>query len=200
MSILLITKDPSTSYRNTLCEEGTKTQDLFQDIFSFTKFRKICARGGKETKKLCSNYDLILIDHRLHKLIVPILAPLYTHHRKFTPFMIQMARPSMEASIIPKKHKIKDERCDPVYVYRQIKSICKNAFFIINKGTCLNIIVGNSGLSDEQIRDNVNDILQFLVDPKKLPVGGLLKRVESIQSCHLKSPDSASLPIWSRQS
>lgn len=198
-SVLLVTKDPSTPYRQALNEKNSPTEDVFNQIFTLTKLKGI-ARDPKKVLKLFKDYDLVVADNRVHKFLPGILGAQFYVKNKKIPFMVQMAKPDVNAQLTKGKKnpsKLKDDRCEPVYVKLQMKSIVKNTSFLppVN-GNCMSIRVGYTNWKPEEIVTNVNDVLKYLIESKYQPVGGLLKTVKNIQSIHVKTSESISLPIW----
>lgn len=197
-SILLVTKDPSTPYRKALSEKGSPTEDIFNQIYSLTKLRTL-AKDPRKLKKMSKEFDVIVSDVRVFKFLPEVLGEIFYRKNKKLPFMIQMAMPDPNAHLVKSKKssKLKDERCDPRYIKSQIKSIVKNTYFIPSaNGTCLSIKVGFSNWPTNHILQNIDDVLRYLVLPKYAPVGGVLRKIENIKSLHVKTSESASLPIY----
>ena len=197
-SVLLVLKDPSTPYREELTKKNSPTEDMFNQIYTLSKLKNL-AKHPKKLLKLFKEFDMIMADIRLQKLLPEILGASFFARKKKVPFVIQMAPPDKTAPLTPgkKSPKLKDERCDAKYVSRQAKSIAKNTFFIPSShGTCISIKVAYSDWTEEEILNNCNDVLKFLLDPKYLPVGGLLRTKKHLQSAHLKTSESAALPIF----
>ncbi|CDK25450.1 unnamed protein product [Kuraishia capsulata CBS 1993] len=194
-SILLITKDPATTYRDTLRAKDSPTEDVFSEIMSLKKLKSI-SKNPKKVKKLFNEYDLVLADHRLHHLLPSVLgATFYKGHKKL-PRKLQMAKPDPDALLTKtsKSHKLKDERCDPKYVMAQVKSIVKNTSFLPSTGTSMSIRIGYSDMKTDQLIENANDVLEYLSNPKYKPVGGIISR-NDIRALHTKTAESISLPL-----
>lgn len=196
-AILLVTRDPSTPYRVALTAKGLATEDTFSQIISMTKL-KLLARDKAKLYRLFKETDVVVADPRIYKLLPPVLGATFYQKNKKVPFMVQMAKPDHTLKPAPglKNKRIVDERCDVAYVKGQVRLIVRNAYFIppVN-GTCISIKVGYSDWSADELLRNVHDVLLYLTDPQHLPVGGLLKTVKNIHSVHVKTGESASLPI-----
>lgn len=200
-SILLITKDPSNDYRQELTKKDNPTEDTFNQIISLKRLKTI-AKDPKKLFKDFKQYDIIIADHRIHKFLPNILgAPFYVKNKKL-PFMIQMAKPEPNAKLVrgKKSTKLKDNRCDSKYVYSQVKSIVGNTNFLPPaNGNCISVKIGYTNWSDEELLQNIQDVLSYLVEDKYKPVGGLLKDVANIGSVYVKTSESISLPVFKQE-
>lgn len=194
-SVLLITKDPSTAYRRALTDPRAPTADAFANIYSLTKVRALVRDTGKATR-LFKEHDLVVADVRVHKLLPPILGPRFYAKNKKIPFLIQMARPRPQDDLPSGSPlKGKDDRCDPKYVYKQLQHITSDTSFRPPRGSCINVMVGYTTWDPETVLENVNDVLTYLVLEKNKPVGGFIRQISNISAAHLKTSDSASMPI-----
>lgn len=197
-SVLLVTKDPSIPYREKLTEKGSPTEDVFSDIFSFKRL-KSQAKDGRKLIKIFKEYDIVVADNRIHKFLPDVLGFQFFYKNKKIPYMVQMALPEQDAMLTrgKKSTKLKDDRCDPKYVKSQMKAIARNAAFVApHNGTCVVLKVGYTDWSTSDLLTNINDIVTYLTNQKYLPVGGMLRSVKNIESVHLKTSDSISLPLY----
>lgn len=197
-SILLVTKDPSLPYRDALTKKDSPTEDIFNQIYTLTKLKHI-SRDPKKLTKLFKEFDIIVADNRVHKFLPDILGTRFYVKNKKIPYMVQMARPDKDAKLMKgkKSTKLKDDRCEPEYVRYQMKSIVRNASYIPSAtGTCISVKIGYSNWKSEDILANANDVLKYLIEPKFLPVGGLLRTNKNLVSVHVKTSESISLPVF----
>ncbi|ODV79829.1 uncharacterized protein CANTADRAFT_10679 [Suhomyces tanzawaensis NRRL Y-17324] len=196
-SVLLVTKDPSTPYRDALQKKESPTEDVFNQIYTLAKLKSL-SRDPKKLYKLFKEFDIVVSDHRVHKFLPNILGSTFYVKNKKVPFMIQMAKPDPDAKLTvgKKSTKLKDDRCEPKYVRAQMKAIVGNTYFIppVN-GNCLSIKVGYTSFSDKELIQNIDDVLQYLVQEKFQPVGGLLRSTSNIGGVYVKTGDSISLPV-----
>ncbi|EHN01408.1 Utp30p [Saccharomyces cerevisiae x Saccharomyces kudriavzevii VIN7] len=186
LGILLITKDPSTLYRETLTKDE-HTSDLFKEIISVKNLRRRF-RGNKLTQ-LYKDFDLVVADYRVHHLLPDVLGNRFYHGSKKLPYMIRMSKE------VKLKRQQMAEKCDPIYVRAQLRSICKNTSYIPNDDNCLSVRVGHiqKHLIPE-ILQNIQDVVNFLTDRSKRPQGGVIKG--GIVSIFVKTSNSTSLPIY----
>lgn len=197
-SVLLVTKDPSIPYREKLTAKGSPTEDVFSDIISFKRL-KSQAKDGRKLRKIFRDYDIVVADNRIHKFLPEVLGFQFFHKNKKIPYMVQMALPEQDAVLTrgKKSTKLKDDRCDPKYVKSQMKAIVRNASFVApHNGTCVVLKVGYTNWSTSDLLTNINDAVNYLTSQKYLPVGGMLRSLKNIESVHLKTSDSISLPLY----
>jgi ribosome biogenesis protein UTP30 len=200
-SVLLVTKDPSLPYRDALTKKDSPTEDVFNQIYTLTKLKHI-SKDPKKLTKLFKEFDIIVADNRVHKFLPDILGARFYVKNKKIPFMVQMAKPDKDARLSKgkKSTKLKDDRCEPEYVRYQMKSIVRNASYVPSAtGTCISVKIGYSDWKPEELLTNANDVIKYLVEPKFLPVGGLLRTPKNLVSVHIKTSESISLPIFKQK-
>lgn len=194
--ILLITKDPSTPYRNILTEKDSPTEDVFNEIYTLSRLRKMSSKQ-KNLIKIFKEFDLIVADFRVSKFLPTVLGETFYVKNKKIPFLIQMAKPDPNAKLTKtaKSHKLKDERCDAKYVKGQMNSIARNTHVIIPAGgNSLSMKIGFIDWNTEKLIENINDVLKFFME--KHPHGGLIKSTKMIKNIQVKTSESVSLPVF----
>lgn len=205
-TILLITKDPSTPYRDVLMRKGSPTQDYITEIITLKKLKKI-ARNTKSLEKLYNEYELILCDHRIQKFLPGLLGVKFLKNKNKLPFLVQMSKPDVDNKLIQQKnkHKLKDENCDAEYVLKQLKVIARNTKFVPNEsGTVLDVRIGFDDMEILQLLENIDTILKYLIDNKNLKSIIGVKENEKLikggikmyRDVHIKTSESISLPIY----
>ncbi|CAB4254609.1 similar to Saccharomyces cerevisiae YKR060W UTP30 Subunit of U3-containing 90S preribosome complex involved in production of 18S rRNA and assembly of small ribosomal subunit [Maudiozyma barnettii] len=185
---LLITKDPSTIYRDAITKDEP-VNDLIKEIITVKNLKR--RFRGSKLNELYSEFDIVVADYRVHHLLPKVLGTRFFHGSKKLPFMIRMSKN------LKVKRQQMVETCDTSYIRAQLKSIYKNAHYIPNEDNCLNIKIGQIGKQnvDEMIY-NVLDIVTFLTDSSKKPQGGVIKG--GIESIYVKTSNSSSLPLYSK--
>lgn len=183
LRILLITKDPSNVYRDVLTKDE-HTKDLLKEVFSYKKLRRICRGNG--IKQIYNDFDMVLVDFRVQRRLPDILGAKFFRGSKKIPFVVKLLREKPHGDVV----------CDPAYVRAQVRSICKNTFYLPNADNCLSVRVGRVGKhSVEEIVTNAQDVTRFLTDPKlKTQGGGIVKG--GITSIFIKTDTSISLPLY----
>ncbi|KAH3675865.1 hypothetical protein WICMUC_002435 [Wickerhamomyces mucosus] len=192
--ILLITKDPSTIYREALNQKGSPTEDLIKDIMPLKKIKKI-AGNKKQLINLFQDYDLVLCDHRIQHLLPGILGEMFFKKNKKLPFMIQMFQPTPDDLKLKKQEKI--EKCDAEFVKKQIKSIVKNTSYLPNTDTTISIRLGYTDFKIQELITNLSTIIEFLQNPKFLMSnGGIINKKNQLVGVMVKTNESVALPVY----
>ncbi|CCK69234.1 Utp30p KNAG_0C01210 [Huiozyma naganishii CBS 8797] len=186
MRILLITKDPSTLYRDSI-EKDEYLRDVIKDVISVKHLKR--KYKGAKINLLYKEFDLVVADYRVHHLLPKILGAKFFAGSKKLPFMIRLSK------AVRVKHQQMVNECDCKYIRAQLKSITKNAYYVPNKDNCLTVRIGQVGRqSVDDMLDNVVDIIQFLSDIKQKPQGGIIRG--PVVSIFVKTASSASLPLY----
>lgn len=186
LRILLITKDPSSRYREVIVNDNS-IKDLIKEIISVKNLKR--RYRGSKLNMLYREFDLVVADYRVHHLLPKILGNTFFSTTKKIPFVIKMSR-----HIKVRGEKL-DEECDIKYIRAQLKSIAKNAYYLPNEDNCLTIRIGDINKhSIDEMLNNVIDIVQFLTDSTKKPQGGIIKG--NIASIFVKTANSISLPLY----
>ncbi|GAV53620.1 hypothetical protein ZYGR_0AK01220 [Zygosaccharomyces rouxii] len=187
LRILLVTKDPSTTYRESLTKDETTT-DLFKEILSMKNLKR--RFRGVKSIQLYKEFDLIVADFRVHHLLPDVLGSKFYHGSKKLPYVIRMTRPSDKSKT--------SQDCDAPFVRAQLRSICKNTSYVPNSDNCLGVRIGLVGKhSTQDMVENIKDVITFLTDRNKMPQGGVIKG--GISSIFVKTTNSPSLPIYGEQ-
>lgn len=188
LRILLITKDPSTIYREAI-DKDEKVKDLIKEVITVKNLKR--RFRGSKINEIYNEFDMVIADYRVHHLLPDILGRKFFSGNKKIPFMIRMSH----AVKVRRQQMV--EECDTKYLRAQLKSICKNTYYLPNADNCLNVRIGI--LDKHSVDDmlaNVIDISNFLTDPTKKPQGGVIKG--GIDSIFVKTSNSTSLPLYTR--
>lgn len=188
LRILLITKDPSNTYRAALTADSA-TSDLFKEIISIKNLKR--RFRGTKLNHIYKEFDLIVADFRVHHLLEDVLGSRFYHGNKRLPFVIRFSRK------VPVKGRKMPDECDPSYVRAQLRSICKNTSYVPNNDNCLSVKIGIVGkTSVAEMIENAHDVMEFLTDRSKRPQGGVIKG--GITSVFVKTSNSPSLSIYEK--
>lgn len=188
LRILLITKDPSTIYREAI-EKDESLKDLIKEIITVKNLKR--RFRGSKINEMYNEFDVVVADYRVHHLLPDILGRKFFSGNKKVPFMIRMSH------AVKVRRQQMTEECDTKYLRAQLKSICKNTYFLPNADNCLNVRIGILDKHNvDEMLSNVIDIANFLTDPKKRPQGGVIKG--GIESIFVKTSNSTSLPLYMR--
>ncbi|KAI5958255.1 hypothetical protein KGF57_002610 [Candida theae] len=199
-SITFISKDPANYYRGILTAKDSPTEDAFNEIISFKKL-KSKAKSQKTLIKLYKENDIIVADHRVHKLLPDVLGPTFYARKKKLPFMLQMAKPDPSVHLRrSQQSKLKDDRCDPVYIHRQLRSIVGNPAFAptTNAGDVISLKIGYTNWKIDDLLDNVDDIVGYLTNEENRDAIGATINLENLVNINVRGEDSISLPVLVR--
>ncbi|CCG22233.1 hypothetical protein CORT_0B05250 [Candida orthopsilosis Co 90-125] len=199
-AILFISKDPANYYRKILTAKGTPTEDTFHEIISLKKL-KSKSKSQKSLIKLYKENDIIVADNRVHKFLPDVLGSTFYVRKKKVPFMLQMAKPDPSVKLRrTQQNKLKDDRCDVEYVYKQVKSIVGNASFVptTNVGDVISLKIGYTNWTVDHLVDNINSIVKYLTNEENRNVIGTAINLENLVNVNVRGEDSISLPVLAR--
>lgn len=192
-SILLVTRDPVDTFREPITEKSAVTTNTFTEVIGFKKFKSMVGTSKKALKTF-HEYDIIVIDNKLHKFLPKLLAStIFCKSSQNYPLMLQMALPNNDINADKKKNS--RDTVDIDYIQAQIRAWCKNTTFVPSTGPLLSIIVGYPHMSGKQITENIDAVLTFLMDSNSQPIGGVITDgMNGILDLHLRANDK-SVPI-----
>lgn len=193
-SILLVTRDPVDTFRIPLTDKTAVTTNTFTSIIGFKKFKSMVGTSKKALKTF-HEYDIIIVDNKLHKFLPKLLSStIFCKSSQNYPLMLQMALPNNDVNANNEKNS--RETVDIDYIQAQIKAWCKNTTFVPSTGPLLSVIVGYPSMSGTQIIENIDAVLTFLTDKNSQPIGGgvITDGMGGILDLHLFANDK-SVPI-----
>lgn len=170
--ILLVVKDPQQSAYSVLQEDKEAcTYGMFDEIISVSKLR---ARKGR--KQLLQEFDLVVVDDRVAKVLPPILGAEFYKSGKHMPVPIVVHPPSDKKKV------------DPVTVKKQTRLASKSTALALTDGTLGSMQVGFSDMGAEDLAENIETVIQGIMER----LGSMSRHVSGFQ---IKTADSASLPL-----
>jgi len=124
-------------------------------------------RPFEAKRKLCNSYNLFLADDRVLSMLPKMLGKTF-FERKKQPVPVNLTKSNLKAEIA--------RACDSTYMH-------------LAAGTCCAIKIGTTAQDPSQIFENLQTALPRIVE--KIP-----RKWKNIQSLHVKTSDSISLPIY----
>lgn len=118
-------------------------------------------------RQLCSSYDVFLADNRITAKLPHLIGKVFFIKKKI-PLVVDLRRGNWE---------------------KVFRKALKSTPFFLTEGICARLLVGHSGMSRDAIIEN---ILMACENAAKI----LPKEWNFIQSLHIKTHDSISLPIY----
>lgn len=196
-TVLLVTKDPVDKFRSELNAEHSVTEGVFKDIIGYKKFKTMVGTS-KAALKTSHEYDMIVLDTRLHSLLPKLLGPtVFCKSAQKYPLMVQMAKPDVDAELEKgrKSNKLKDDRVEPEYILGQVRSWCRNTTFVPSQGPNISVVVGYPYMTGSAVAENIDAVITYLTDKTNRPIGGLVNDgVKGITDLYLRADDK-SVPI-----
>ncbi|KAI6784860.1 uncharacterized protein J7T54_007954 [Emericellopsis cladophorae] len=193
-TICLITADPQRAYKDIVDNEEFP-EDLRKRITRVIDFTKLKAKFSQyeAQRKLYSEHDLFLADDRIITRIPKVLGKTF--------FKSQLKRP-IPVILQPKGSKVAGKRkrpgkedgqvnaASPTLIAKEITRAIGSALVSLSPATNTAVKIGYSGMTPEQIADNVDAVATALVQ-KWVP-----QQWRNVRSIYIKGPESAALPIW----
>ncbi|ODQ66605.1 ribosomal protein L1 [Nadsonia fulvescens var. elongata DSM 6958] len=200
-SVLLIVKDPQHKYKQVLQDpKSTETKDLFAEILSLSKL-KARARGDRNKQLLLKSFDLIVADYRVIDLLPDILGKVFYLHNKRTPIPIHLSPPLAIAKPVggqsakyntakSQTAKKQEDLIDPTFIRAQVRGILKCTPVALVPSCTISIKVGFAGFPVEHLLENSEAVVRDLCRTV------IKKGWENVKAVHIKTPESASLPMY----
>jgi len=124
-------------------------------------------KAHEQKRKLCDSYDMFLADDRVLPILPKLLGKTFFKKKK-QPVAVDLTKKDWVSQ-----------------VHRAVSS----TYLHINGGTCVNVKVGKSTMTNEAIVENTLAAIEGAVS--KIP-----RRWGNVQSIYMKTPDSVALPIY----
>lgn len=183
ISICLIVKDPQQRVIDELEKRDCPTEDMFEKIISVKKLKAQLRSKKQNIDKFKKSTDLILADERVIHLLPDILGPQF-YKGSNPPVPIKLGSgPSAKKDAI-----------DATHIKYQVKAINHSTLLSLSPSTCISCLIGYSDMELNELVQNVEAIKLALL--KQLDGS---KPKLTINKMHIKTPESASLPIYSEQ-
>lgn len=176
LSICLVTRDPVKKYTDVLLADKSPAAETFAEITSVSKLRRRL-RTKKQKEEFRAKYDMLLAEANVMELLPEILGwEFYKSGRKM-PLPVQLISD-------------KTKQVDPQLARYQARKLTKSTALAIVPGTCLSVVAGSISMDEKELIDNVDAAARAVTDR----VGKL-----GVIAVHIKTPESASLPLWTKQ-
>lgn len=168
LSVCVITKDPQRYFKDQINPMGLKS---VTKIIGISKLRTKF-KSFEAKRVLRSSFDLFVADSRIVPMLPKVLGKTFFAKKK-QPVTVQLEESNSEG------------------MKKEIKNAIEATFFFRASGSTTSIIVGSVGQRSEHIASNIESVIKQL--GSKIP-GGL----SAIRLIHLKTKDSAAIPIYVR--
>lgn len=174
-TICLIVKDPQRTYKDLIAATPSLSA-VIKRVIGVSKLRAKF-KSFESRRLLADSYDLFLADDRVICMLPATLGK--TFYSRSTKVPIPL-------SVSP------EER-----LQSEVDNCLKATYFRLNAAASSSLRVGLSTFTPEMVRENISAVVERVVEGGK-GVGkvGVPGGWKGLRGLHLKSPDSAALPLW----
>ena len=198
LSICIISADPQRAVKNAVADPSFPST-LSSRITKIIGYSKLKARyhSFESRRELLSEHDIFLADDRIITRLPDTLGKVFYKGTAKRPIPIQIAQENrIEGKRVkPPKQRVPNEEkhasvASPTIVAKEVEKALKSVPVSLKPGTSLSVRVGNTKLTPQQLADNVSVVASGIIERH------VVKGWRNVKSIHVKSPNSAALPIW----
>ncbi|KAA8893521.1 ribosomal protein L1p/L10e family-domain-containing protein [Sphaerosporella brunnea] len=169
-TVCLIVKDPQRHYKDLVATAGL--QDIVTKVVGIGKLEKKF-KSFESRRQLMGSHEIFIADQRVIPKLPTVLGTTFLRRTAKIPLPI-----ALDSSETPAGFKAKVEKT------------IRSTYVHLSPAASTNIRVGLSSMTPEQVVDNVAQVMDTMT-LKALPGGW-----RNVRSLFIKSPNSASLPIY----
>ncbi|KAI5841873.1 ribosomal protein L1p/L10e family-domain-containing protein [Morchella snyderi] len=170
ITVCLIVKDPQRTFKDLIVAAGLSS--TVTRVIGIGKLRAKF-KSFESLRLLRDSHDLFLADDNIVRMLPPILGKTFFQHTNKVPIAIET--PPNNAEKLKKK----------------IVKALSSTMIHLTPSPNTSVRVALSTFTGEQVAENVQAVVNAALENKKLPGGW-----RGARSIHIKSPNSAALPIW----
>jgi ribosome biogenesis protein UTP30 len=198
LSVCIISADPQRAVKNAVADPSFPST-LSSRITKIIGYSKLKARyhSFESRRELLSEHDVFLADDRIITRLPDTLGKVFYKGTAKRPIPIQIAQENRiegKRFKTPKQKVPNEEKhasiASPAIVAKEIEKALKSVPVSLKPGTSLSVRVGNTKLTPQQLADNVSVVARGIIERH------VVKGWRNVKSIHVKSPNSAALPIW----
>jgi ribosome biogenesis protein UTP30 len=164
IEVCFFVKDPIKQYKEMFEQVGVSPKKILSPAKLKAKYNNFEAR-----RKLLGSFDLFLCDEALSNTLPKYLGREFFKSKRY-PVSIKISQTS-----IAKKY----------------ENILKCTFVTIPSGSCLNVRIARTTMTEQQVAENITQSINDVV--AKLP-----KKWSNVRSISIKTSDSVALPIYNK--
>ena len=194
-TICLITADPQRTYKD-LVASPAFPEELRNRIGRVIGVKKVKAKYSQyeAQRQLRAEYDLFLADDRIITQLPKLLGKTFYDSAAKRPIPVNMQAPAprSEGKKIARAKGPGAERAviEPAKLAKEIQKTLDSALVALSPSTQTSVKVALAGWSAEQVTENVEAVAKELIE-KWVP-----QKWRGVRALHIKTPESAALPIW----
>jgi ribosome biogenesis protein UTP30 len=198
LRICIISADPQRALKNTVADPTFPTS-LSSRITKIIGFTKLKARYHEfeNRRELLSEHDVFLADDRIVTRLPDTLGKAFYKGTAKRPIPIHIAQENRVDGkrVKTEKHGVSKEEkhasvASPAIVAKEIEKALNSVPVSLKPGLNVSVRVGNSNLTPQQLAENVRVVAPGIIEKH------VVKGWRNVKSVHIKSPNSAAIPIW----
>jgi ribosome biogenesis protein UTP30 len=170
VTVCLIVKDPQRHYKDLVA--AASITNTVTKVIGISKLGKKF-KSFETRRQLADSHDIFLADDRVVTRLPTTLGATFYRRSSKIPIPVSLARSDSTANL-----------------KNQISKALSSTYLHLSPAASTSIRVALSSFSPEQVVENVEKVVKDIVE-KKIPGGW-----KNLKSLHIKSPNSASLPIY----
>lgn len=199
LSICIISADPQRALKNVVADDAFPA-DLSARITRIIGLTKLKARykSFEQRRALRDEHDIFLADDRIITRLPEALGKVFYKNTTKRPIPIRIAEQTKvdgkRAKAEKGKKKSDEDKmaavASPAIVSKEINRALSAVPIHLKPGTSVAVRVGLTSFTAEQLVENINVVAAEIIEKH------VVKGWRNVKSIHIKSPTSASLPIW----
>ena len=199
LSICLITADPQRAVKDVVADP-TFPASLSTRIGKVIGFSKLKAKyhAFESRRQLLAEHDIFLADDRIITRLVDTLGKIFYKDSAKRPIPIRIAKhEKIDGKRIKpvnnKKLPASDQSAtvaSPTIVAKEIQTALNAVPVSLRPGTNATVRVGRASFTPAQLSENITTVASALIDRY------VARGWRNVKGIHIKSPNSAALPIW----
>lgn len=170
-TVCLIVKDPQRHFKDLVASAGLS--NVVTKVIGVGKLQKKY-KAFENRRQLLDSHDVFLADDRIITMLPATLGK---------PFYRQTSK-------IPLPVTLAAGNDSPAYLKTQVEKVLKSTYAHLSPSATTAVRIALSSMTPEQVVENIVRVVDDLTS-KKVPGGW-----KNVKSLHIKSPNSASLPIY----
>ncbi|KAG8625637.1 hypothetical protein KVT40_006038 [Elsinoe batatas] len=197
--ICLITTDPQRYYKDLIAHDSfpASLRPRIARVIGLTKL-KSRYKSFESRRQLFSEYDVFLADDRVVTYLPKLLGKVFYATGAKRPVPVNLQGKRLETDVKGEKRVAlakggnKSVRAAPnaETVGRELERALGSALVCLSPGTNVSVKVGTTGMPAEEVRGNIEKVVEGLVETY-VPKGW-----RNVKGVHVKGPKTTSLPIW----
>ena len=198
LSICIISADPQRALKDIVADPTfpTSSSSRIGRVIGYSKL-KAKYHSFESRRQLLSEYDVFLADDRIVTKLPDTLGKAFFKGTAKRPIPIRIAlehrldgkRIKAEKKKSPKNQRVA-EFASAAIVAKEIEAALNSVPISLKPGTSVAVRVGISSFTAQELADNVSVVAQKVIEKH------VVKGWRNVKAIHVKSPNSAAIPIW----